>query len=151
MAKSAVMTRSRFFDFLNGGAGSTRQWDLIVRAGLRDDRWNDPFFARYAAVDLIYAAALCVESGISALALRPIVEITLGFSFLLNCIDPNLATQAIVREMVSARASDLDAFIRRSLAGASTPPEWIERCIASLPDDIRKTVGLSVSATDFAC
>ena len=51
-------TQAEFFDFLNGGAGGTRQWDVAIGKGIRDDIWDQGFMIHHAVVDAIYAANL---------------------------------------------------------------------------------------------
>lgn len=142
--------QSEFFDFLNAGAGGTKQWDVIVSSGIRDDVWDAPFLLSYAVIDAIYAAHLCMERGISRLAVRPIIDTALAFSYVLNCIGPGLATHAIVREMVADRARELDDFIARHAGPADDINACIERCTASLPAALQRKMALSLSADDFA-
>ena len=52
-----------YFDFLNGGAGGTRQWDVALSKGVKDDDWGTGFSIRHAVVDAIYAAKLAQEKG----------------------------------------------------------------------------------------
>lgn len=142
--------QAAFFDFINGGAGGTRQWDLILSAGIRNDVWDSPFAARFGAVDAIYTADLCIETGLSRLTVDSLVRVCWAFSYLLNRIGEGLATHAIVREFVQQKAAQLDAFIDERFNSADSPREALERCVASLPDDVRNSVRLRVEAGDFA-
>jgi len=136
-----------FFDFLNAGAGGTRQWDLVAKRGLQGC-WDEPFLARYAAVDALYAAQLCLERGISRLAIQPILSLVLAFSYVLNERGLELATQAILPEMLGANIKALDAFIKRHI-DPNNPGEGIQRCINSLPTEVRQTVALDVQPATF--
>lgn len=141
--------QSSFFDFLNGGAGGTRQWDVILSNGVRHDIWDAPFSLRYGAVDAIYTAQLCLERGLSCLAIEPVLKVALAFSYVMNSVDENLATHSIVREMLASRASGLDAFIRQHFDATSSPQAALERCTASLPFEVRRSVSLIVGMPDF--
>jgi 3-hydroxyisobutyrate dehydrogenase len=143
--------QSQFFDFLNSGAGGTRQWEVALSAGIRNDTWDAGFSLRHAVIDAIYAAQLAIDRGISRLTVRPLIDVALAFSFVLNHIDTSLATHSIVREMVATRASELDQFIRQNSAESGSLHDLLESCIQSLPPELRKTVELNVTVADFEC
>ena len=63
-------TAGAYFDFLNGGAGGTRQWDVALSKGVKDDDWATGFSIRHAVVDAIYAAKLAQEKGLSRLSIQ---------------------------------------------------------------------------------
>jgi 3-hydroxyisobutyrate dehydrogenase-like beta-hydroxyacid dehydrogenase len=142
--------QSTFFDFLNGGAGGTRQWDVALGNGVRSDVWDAGFLMSYAAIDAIYAAKLCLERGVSVIAVRPLVDVALAFSYVLNTLGPQRATHALVREMVRQRAGELDSFIARYTGSAVNLEELLQRCTESLPVDLQRKVALEVSVEDFA-
>jgi len=108
--------QAEFFDFLNGGAGGTRQWDVALAKGVRDDTWDQGFMIHHAVVDAIYAAKLCRERGLAAFAVMPMVAIALAFAYLLEKYEgAPLATHAIAREMIQANAAGMDAFVNRHI------------------------------------
>ena len=76
--------QAAFFDFLNNGAGGTRQWDVALSKGLRDGIWDQGFMIHHAVVDAIYAAELCRERGLPATAIFPIMTVAASFAFILN-------------------------------------------------------------------
>ena len=79
-------------------AGGTRQWDVAISKGVRDNTWDQGFMIHHAVVDAIYAAKLCRERGLPALAVVPMVATALAFAYLLNKYDGvPLATHAIVQ------------------------------------------------------
>lgn len=141
--------QSDFFDFLNQGAGSTKQWDIILSNGIRNDIWNAPFFIKYAVVDAIYAAQLCMDQGISALCVEAILNVALAFSYVLNHVDAGLATHAIAREFVKERAAALDQFVQKHAWTRGDLKSALSHCVDSLPVTIRKTVKLDVTFADF--
>lgn len=141
--------QSAFFDFLNSGAGGTRQWDVALASGVRGDVWDAGFLISYAAIDAIYAAHLCLERGVSGLAVRPLLDVAFAFSFILNTVGANFATHALVREMVSQRARELDSFIARHTGLTRDLGELIQRCAESLPMDVQRKIALDVAVGDF--
>ena len=138
-----------FFDFLNTGAGGTTQWNLIARLGIKDGIWHEPFPIKYAAIDAIYAAQLCLERKVSLLAIQSIVNIALAFSYLLNSSDTELATHALVREMIQTRKEELDQFIIKHSAPLENQDLAIKNCVASLPNQLAASVALSVDRSLF--
>lgn len=136
--------QTEFFEFLNGGAGGTRQWEVALSKGIRDDTWGEGFLVRHAVVDAIYAAKLALDHGLSVLAVQPMVNIALAFSFLLEAYpEDELATHAMVRELLGGRARELDTFVARW--SAPDPQVGLARCVESLPPDVAATVMLEVS------
>jgi len=143
--------QAAYFDFLNGGAGGTRQWDVALSKGVKDDDWGTGFSVRHAVVDAIYAAKLAQEKGLPRLSIQPMINITLAFAFLLHKYPQRaVATHAVAREMLSGAAAELDVFMRDH--GALTPD--INACITSsidaLPAAVQQTVLLDVSVQNFA-
>ena len=138
-----------FFDFLNGGAGGTRQWDVALSKGVRDDTWNQGFMIQHAVVDAIYAADLCRSRGLPALATIPMAAIALAFAYVLTKYEGTpLSTHAIVREMTKEQAADLDNFINDRLhyndLGAS-----IQNAIDVLPGQVKASVLLDIGEENF--
>lgn len=139
-----------YFDFLNGGAGGTRQWDVALSKGVKDDEWSSGFAVPHAVVDAIYAARLAQEKGLPRFSVQPMINIALAFSFLLKQFpDISLATHAIARELLAKSSSDLDEFMTQHRAYAADINDCINSCIESLPLAVRKTVMLDVTAAHF--
>jgi 3-hydroxyisobutyrate dehydrogenase len=141
--------QSDFFDFLNAGAGGTRQWDVFLKLGIKDDTWDAPFLSCYGAIDAIYAAQLALNRGTSYLSVRPMIDVSLAFSYVLNKIGPSLATHSIVREMVASRTKELDEFIISQTSGALSLEDALSRCVNALPASLQPKVSLNVSVRDF--
>lgn len=139
-----------FFDFLNAGAGGTRQWDVALGSGLKKQVWDAPFLMKYAVVDAIYAAQICLDKGLSRLAIEPIINIALAFSYVINEVGQGLATQAVVKELLSERASSLDLFLEKHADACRDKKAALLKCIESLPEAVKNTVVLELTATDFA-
>jgi 3-hydroxyisobutyrate dehydrogenase-like beta-hydroxyacid dehydrogenase len=141
--------QAEFFDFLNGGAGGTRQWDVALSKGVRDDIWDQGFMTHHAVVDAIYAAKLCRERGLPALAVIPMVATALAFAYLLNKYDGvPLATHAIVREMIQKNASELDDFTTRHISYTDVDTS-IQNSIAVLPQRVKDSVMLEINKDNF--
>ena len=142
--------QAEYFDFLNGGAGGTRQWDVALSKGVKDDDWGTGFSVQHAVVDAIYAAKLAQEKGLPRLSIQPMINITLAFSFLLQHYpDRPLATHAMARELLANAAPQLDAFMIDHGALAPEVDTCLAACIASLPTAVQQTVLLDVSVDDF--
>lgn len=141
--------QSEFFEFLNAGGGGTRQWEVALSAGIRNDTWDAGFSLRHAVIDAIYAAQLAIDRGISRLTVRPLMDVALAFSFIINTIDDSLATHSIVRELVASRANELDRFMREHSSESAHGRECLEMCIRSLPSDLQEKVKLHISRVDF--
>ena len=141
--------QAEFFDFLNGGAGGTRQWDVALSKGVRDYTWDQGFMTHHAVVDAIYAAKLCRERGLPALAVIPMVATALTFAYLLNKYDGvPLATHAIVREMIQKNASELDDFTTRHVSYTDLDAS-IKNSIAVLPQRVKDSVMLDINKDNF--
>jgi 3-hydroxyisobutyrate dehydrogenase len=142
--------QAEFFDFLNGGAGGTRQWDVAISKGVRDDTWDQGFMIQHAVVDAIYAAKLCRDRGLPALAVVPMTATALAFAYLLNKYEgAPLATHAIVREMIRENASGLDEFINQHISYTDVDAS-IENCISVLPQRVKDSVVLNINQDNFA-
>jgi len=142
--------QAEFFDFLNGGAGGTRQWDVALSKGVRDNTWDQGFMIHHAVVDAIYAAKLCRERGLPAMAVIPMASIALTFAYLLSKYESApLATHAIVREMIKQNASGLDQFLNRNLSYSDVDAS-INNCIAVLPQRVQDSVMLAINKDSFS-
>jgi 3-hydroxyisobutyrate dehydrogenase-like beta-hydroxyacid dehydrogenase len=142
--------QAAYFDFLNGGAGGTRQWDVALSKGVKDDDWGTGFSIQHAVVDAIYAAKLAQERGLPRLSIQPMVNIALAFAFLLHKYPQRpVATHAIARELLSSAASALDAFMSDHGALTQDIGACITNCIAALPPAVQQTVLLDVSVKNF--
>ena len=142
--------QAEFFDFLNGGAGGTRQWDVAISKGVRDNTWDQGFMIHHAVVDAIYAAKLCRERGLPAMAVIPMTAIALAFAYLLSKYEgAPLATHAIVREMISKNAAGLDRFLNQNLSYSDVDAS-INNCIAVLPRRVQDSVMLDIGTDSFS-
>ena len=142
--------QAEFFDFLNGGAGGTRQWDVAISKGVRDNTWDQGFMIHHAVVDAIYAAKLCRERGLPAMAVIPMASIALTFAYLLSKYESApLATHAIVREMIKENASGLDHFLNHNLSYSDVDAS-INNCIAALPQRVQDSVMLDIDKNNFS-
>lgn len=132
-----------FFDFLNQGAGGTKQWDVAIRAGLAENKWDQGFFVHHAVVDAIYAASLLMEKNIPSTLILPILEVVLLFTYLLkkNKLS-SPATQAIAPLIAEEPKADLDHYLQTHLS--FNVAQCIKNCIAELPLDLQKSLMLDV-------
>ncbi|OOZ37557.1 hypothetical protein BOW51_01725 [Solemya velesiana gill symbiont] len=143
--------QSDYLSFLNGGAGSTRQWDVAVSKGIRDDIWDAGFSTRHAVVDIIYAVQLALDKGLPRMAVQPMINMAFAFSYLMmRYPGESLATQAFVRELLGAEAKELDFFMQGGGAFGGDMTKVLADCIASLPGDVRETVLVAPSLENFS-
>jgi 3-hydroxyisobutyrate dehydrogenase-like beta-hydroxyacid dehydrogenase len=143
--------QAEYFDFLNGGAGGTRQWDVALSKGVKENDWGTGFNVRHAVVDAIYAAKLAQEKGLPRFSIQPMLNITLAFTFVLRKYPQvAVATHAIAREMIASTAQELDAFMSEHGVLAPAVDTCLANCIAALPAAVQQTVLLDVSEASFA-
>ncbi len=143
--------QSEYFEFLNGGAGGTRQWEVALSKGVRDGVWSEGFMIPHAVVDAIYAARLAIDAGLPRFSVQPCISIALAFSFLLAKYPGEpLGTHAVARELIGPSAAELDAFMVEHGAYAGDVEASLAGSIASLPPEVQSTVLLDVAEADFA-
>ncbi|MFO7802886.1 MAG: NAD(P)-binding domain-containing protein [Desulfovermiculus sp.] len=141
--------QAEFFDFLNAGAGGTRQWDVALSKGVRSNVWDQGFMLQHAAVDAVYAAHLCLERGLSTLTVMPMLSTALAFSFVMNKYQGTpMATHAVVREFTAENAGQLDAFVQDKL-DFSSPEQSLYTVINALPPRVQDSVLLDVDEGSF--
>jgi len=142
--------QSDFLSFLNGGAGGTRQWDVAMSKGVRDGVWDAGFSNRHAVVDIIYAIQLALDKGLPRMTVQPMINMAFALSYLMIRYPGDaLATQAIVRELLGTEAKALDFFMQGAGAFGADLEQVLADCVASLPEDVRKTVLISPTKEDF--
>lgn len=132
-----------FFDFLNNGAGGTKQWDVMLRHAIENNNWTDGFLLKHAVIDAIYTAQLLLEKKIPNLLILPLIEVVLLFSYLLNQSQSDtLATSAVAEMIARLPQKTIDDFIERHIS--LNINQSMQNCIASLPEEIRQTLLLDV-------
>src|SRR5262249_30797198 len=145
------LQQAEYFDFRNGGAGGTRQWDVALSKGVKENDWGTGFNVRHAVVDAIYAAKLAQEKGLPRFSIQPMLNITMAFAFVLRKYPQvAVATHAIAREMVAGVAQELDGFMSEHGVFAPAVDTCLTNCIAALPAAVQQTVLLDVSEASFA-
>ena len=143
-------SQAEFFDFLNGGAGGTRQWDVALSKGVRDNTWDQGFMIQHAVVDAIYAAKLCQQRGLPSFSIVPMIAIAQTFAYLLKKYEASaLATHAIVRELIAENATDLNTFINHNI-NYENIDLCINNCIEVLPDQVKNSVLLDITQDSFS-
>ena len=142
--------QSEFFEYLNRGAGGTRQWDVALSKGIRQGIWDQGFLVKHAVVDALYAADAAREAGLSRLAISPMFNLALGFSFLLTTYpNPEPATHALAKILHGEDANALDRFLLETSLPESDFDECIARIEQTLPTAVRQSVALRVRKDDF--
>jgi 3-hydroxyisobutyrate dehydrogenase-like beta-hydroxyacid dehydrogenase len=141
--------QSAFFDFLNAGAGGTRQWDVALSKGIRDNVWEQGFMIHHAVVDAIYAAELCRVRGLPSFTILPILSTALSFAYLLGKYEGvPLATHAIAKEMLKENSQGIDTFLKKNI-DYSDVKSGIQKCIEVLPRRVKESVMLDINESSF--
>lgn len=132
-----------FFDFLNQGAGGTKQWDVALRVGLAENKWDQGFLVHHAVIDAIYAASLLAEKNLPRTLILPLLEVVLLFAYLLKK-DLSLcpATQAIANLIAEEPKAELDRYLQTHLS--FDIQQSIKNCIHALPANLQKSLMLDV-------
>ena len=139
---------SNFIAFLNGGAGSTKQWDVAVSRGVRDGDWSEGFQLQHAVVDAIYAADMAQELRLSSVVRNQLLCTAAIFSYILReSRSDRVATQALVKEL--ANSAGLDSFLEELWPYMADFPKALKVVIGSLPEKLQKRVLLDVSRDSF--
>jgi len=133
-----------FFDFLNQGAGGTKQWDFAIRPGVLENNWSQGFLIQHAVIDIIYTVQLLQQQQLSNLLVLPLLEVALLFAYLLN-INPEqgLTTQAVTRLIANTPKASIDNFLQKHLSLDINT--CLKNCVSALPEDVRKTLMLDVA------
>lgn len=132
------------FDFLNQGAGGTRQWDVALRNGIAKNDWHSGFYIKHAVIDLIYALQLMSEQNLPKISMIPLLQIALSFTFILkNNPQQDFATHELARQIIRDNVASLDQYIEKHLNYYDMSAS-IMQCIAQLPVELRKSVLLDV-------
>lgn len=133
-----------FFDFLNGGAGGTKQWDVALRHSLSTHDWQTGFSIKYAVIDIFYTIKLLLEKQIPRLLILPLLEISLLFIYILkNNAEKNLATQTIAKLISETPDEIINQFLKDNLSLDIN--HCLKICIDLLPKDLQKILMLEVS------
>lgn len=141
--------QAEFFDFLNNGAGGTKQWDVALSKGIRDNIWDQGFMLHHAVIDTLYTIQLCQEQGLSNLTLLPLLSTALAFSYLLRKNKgKSLATHSLVQEMTQENAYGLDSFLQKNLVLANIEKS-LDNVIGSLPESLQRSVDLDIDVQSF--
>ncbi len=142
-------TQTDFFDFLNLGAGSTKQWDIVVRKGIIANDWNSGFNIKHALIDALYTADLCLEKKLSLVCAHSAIQVALCFAYVIKEYNADIASQAILREFIANRAEPMNRFIAKYSAHMTDIKQGINNVLASMPVAIRKSAMLSVTGRAF--
>lgn len=138
--------QSEFFDFLNQGAGGTRQWDVTIKPGICEDSWNTGFLLPHAVIDAIYTADLLISQDMPGMTVIPILQLANAFSYMLQHTSQLLATQALLQYLITF-PTEMQAFIDRLYS--TNPEKYLNNIIDGLPENLRVKVKLEVTAQDF--
>ncbi|MBA2653578.1 MAG: NAD(P)-dependent oxidoreductase [Gammaproteobacteria bacterium] len=144
--KLSLQTEEEFFNFLNQGAGGTRQWDITLKQAIVEGVWDKGFLLVHAAIDAIYTADLLIKYHMPAISIYPILQISTAFSFLVDQYGPQIATQSLLKAMVASPGA-LDEFTRRFQD--IDIQAFLENSIKALPGSLQEKVKLRITEQDF--
>ena len=133
-----------FFDFLNNGAGGTKQWDVTLRQALQNNNWQEGFLLKHAAIDVIYTVELMRDNKIPSPLILPILEIASLFAQLLRQPQGDLlATSAVANLIDTIPRQSMEDFLFETISLDIN--KCVENCVRALPDSIQETLMLDVS------
>ncbi len=128
------------FNFLNDGAGGSRQWELTLRKVLEHNDWSEGFLLKYAVVDILYAIQLMLSKDMPAFSIFPLLELSLVFSSILATEKDEFSMQYILSAMLKPEVSvKINQFIQENLSYQDVNQSF-HNCINSLPEDIKQSV-----------
>jgi 3-hydroxyisobutyrate dehydrogenase-like beta-hydroxyacid dehydrogenase len=132
-----------FFDFLNQGAGGTKQWDFAVRPLVLENNFSQGFLIQHAVIDIIYTVQLMRQEQLPNLFVLALLEVALSFAYVLNHYpEKNLTTQAVTH-LIANKPKEIDQFLKQNLS--LDIDRCLENCIAVLPEEIQRTLMLEVN------
>lgn len=133
--------QAEFFDFLNNGAGGSRQWDVTLRQAVLHNNWESGFLLLHACVDIIYTIDLMLSKKLPSALAIPLCELSLLFSYLMKNNDySSLCTQSVLSLLCEESKEKIDDFIYNNLAQDNS----IENCISALPERVQDILMLNV-------
>lgn len=127
------------FDFLNQGAGGSKQWEVAVRPGVLENHWGQGFLLAHAAIDIIYTIQMILEYKLPETLCLPLIEVSLLFAYLLNKYPhEELATQSLTRLIATTPKIVIDHYLQKHI----TPDiqKALEHCIFQLPERLRQSL-----------
>jgi 3-hydroxyisobutyrate dehydrogenase-like beta-hydroxyacid dehydrogenase len=136
-------SQAPFFDFLNNGAGGTRQWEVALKHSLLTDDWQSGFSTQYALIDLLYTIKLLQDKQTPLMLTLPLLEIALLFIYLLrHSAEKNPATQSIAPLIADTSPKEIDNFLKKYLS--LDIEACLQQCIDLLPPELKKILLLEV-------
>lgn len=136
-----------FFDFLNAGAGGTRQWDVALKPGIKDNFWHQGFLIKHAVVDTFYTVQLMLNKDMPYFLAIPFLELSLFFSYVLKMYpNENYATQRIAR-ILNEESDKIGAFVKQHQS--DNFEKYLKACINALPYEIQKKLLWDVCLAEF--
>jgi 3-hydroxyisobutyrate dehydrogenase-like beta-hydroxyacid dehydrogenase len=133
--------QTEFFDFLNSGAGGSRQWDVALRQAIAEQNWQHGFSLYHAALDIIYTLELMEEKSLPIGSMLPLAIVSLLFSYVWQTAkQEGLATQAILRLLAELPVHEINGYLQAKLK----PEALLAGCVAALPEDLQTNLMLKV-------
>lgn len=138
--------QTEFFDFLNQGAGGSRQWEVTLKQAISDEQWQTGFLLPHAVIDAIYTADLLIKSKMSIITILPILNLAATFTHLLqDSSNKQLATQTVLKALTQPK--ELDRFVEAIFD--LNAENYLEKIILSLPNSLGEKVRIKVTVQDF--
>lgn len=135
---------AEFFDFLNTGAGGTKQWEFAVKPGVADGNWSRGFLIKHALIDALYTVQLMQQRRLPTTAILPLMEIALLLTWILRQYpDQELATQAMTQLLTNQPGEVIDQFLKDNLSLDLNV--CFQHCLTLLPQDSHRSLMLQVT------
>jgi len=135
--------QASLFDFLNNGAGGSRQWDLTMRQGVADNHWDKGFLLHHALIDAFYAIDLLFNQGLPRTLILPLLEVALLFSSVLKQEPQIMATQTIAKFIAEESRETIDGLVEKYLS--FDIKKSLQNCINTLTPELQKAIMLEVN------
>ena len=139
---------SDFFDFLNQGAGGSKQWEVALKIGVQQNNWQDGFLLAHAVIDAFYTVQMLIEASVSNIHIIPILHTLAALCWLVENHGLSWATQQLARALWQTKSSELDAWLKQHL-DYHAPAASITHLASRLPISIQKSMYLQCQAKDF--
>lgn len=136
------------FDFVNQGAGGSRQWNLAFKLGLAGDQWDVGFMLEHAVVDALYTVDLLLEQNMAKINILPILLTATSLALLINEYGTNWATQKLTHLLQKTDNVKLDDWLEKTIDVKDISGS-VGRIINTLPKEIQEQIKLKIDLNDF--
>jgi 3-hydroxyisobutyrate dehydrogenase-like beta-hydroxyacid dehydrogenase len=132
---------TEFFDFLNQGAGGSRQWEVALRPGLAADQWDTGFMVNHALIDALYTAQMLIDLKVSLFNLLPILLTASSLALLVKTWGDRWGTHQLVQLFQQLDTDQLNVWLEDTI-DFKDPEHSLLNILATLPQALQETCRL---------